>query len=60
MAWDFETDKDYQLLLDWADNFVRTKVMPLDVVLGSAMEYQDPDFIRLVRPLQQEIGRAHV
>ncbi len=55
MAWDFETDKDYQLLLDWADNFVRTKVMPLDVVLGSAMEYQDPDFIRLVRPLQQEV-----
>ncbi|XOV89662.1 MAG: acyl-CoA dehydrogenase family protein [Pseudomonadota bacterium] len=55
MAWDFETDKEYQVLLDWADNFVRRKVEPLDAILGSAMEYQDPDFIRLVRPLQQEV-----
>jgi acyl-CoA dehydrogenase len=55
MAWDFETDKEYQVLLDWADNFVRKKVEPLDMVLGSAMEYQDPDFIKLVRPLQNEV-----
>ncbi|MEX0942023.1 MAG: acyl-CoA dehydrogenase family protein [Pseudomonadales bacterium] len=55
MAWDFETDKEYQVLLDWADNFVRKKVEPLDMVLGSAMEYQDPDFVKLVRPLQNEV-----
>ncbi|MBT3427010.1 MAG: acyl-CoA dehydrogenase [Gammaproteobacteria bacterium] len=55
MAWDFETEKEYQVLLDWAEEFVRTKVAPLDMVLGSAMEYQDPDFIRCVRPLQQEV-----
>ena len=55
MAWDFETDSEYQVLLDWAADFVEKKVAPLDVVLGSAMEYQDPDFIRLVRPLQQEV-----
>lgn len=55
MAWDFETDSEYQVLLDWAADFVEKKVAPLDVVLGSAMEYQDPDFIRVVRPLQQEV-----
>ena len=55
MAWDFETDSEYQVLLDWAADFVEKKVAPLDVVLGSAMEFQDPDFIRLVRPLQQEV-----
>ena len=42
MAWDFETDKEYQVLLDWAEEFMTNKVEPLDMVLGSAMEYQDP------------------
>ena len=55
MAWDFETDAEYQVLLDWTADFVEKKVAPLDMVLGSAMEYQDPGFIRLVRPLQQEV-----
>ena len=26
MAWDFETDPEYQEKLDWADAFVRDKV----------------------------------
>ena len=55
MAWDFSTDREYQTLLDWADEFVRKEVEPLDTILGSAMEYQDPDFIKLVRPLQQKV-----
>ena len=55
MAWDFETDAEYQVLLDWTADFVEKKVAPLDMVLGSAMEYKDPDFISLVRPLQQEV-----
>ena len=55
MAWDFETDKEYQVLLDWTADFVKKKVEPLDMVLGSAMEYQDPDFIKHVRPLQEEV-----
>ncbi len=32
MAWDFETDPEYQQKLDWADEFVRTEVEPLDLV----------------------------
>ena len=34
---------------------MRTEVEPLDLVRGSAREYQDPDFIKLVRPLQQKV-----
>ncbi|BBX69161.1 acyl-CoA dehydrogenase family protein [Mycolicibacterium psychrotolerans] len=30
--WDFETDPDYQQLLDWADAFVRDEVEPLDLI----------------------------
>ncbi|MFI1235903.1 acyl-CoA dehydrogenase family protein [Nocardia salmonicida] len=32
MAWDFETDPEYQAKLDWADEFVREEVEPLDLV----------------------------
>ena len=30
MAWDFETDPEYQEKLDWAADFVREEVEPLD------------------------------
>ena len=32
MAWDFETDPEYQKKLDWVDAFVREEVEPLDLV----------------------------
>ncbi len=32
MAWDFETDPQFQELLDWADAFVRDEVEPLDLI----------------------------
>jgi acyl-CoA dehydrogenase len=32
MAWDFSTDPDYQTKLDWAAEFVRDKVVPLDLL----------------------------
>jgi acyl-CoA dehydrogenase len=32
VAWDFETDPDFQQKLDWADAFVTEKVEPLDLV----------------------------
>ncbi|MET7770143.1 acyl-CoA dehydrogenase family protein [Nocardia sp. NPDC005366] len=32
MAWDFETDSEYQAKLDWAEEFVREEVEPLDLV----------------------------
>ena len=53
--WDFETDQEYQSVLSWADDFVTNKVEPLDMVLGATKEYDDPDFIRQIRPLQHEV-----
>jgi acyl-CoA dehydrogenase len=55
MAWDFETDAEYQKELDWIDNFVREEVEPLDFVLGNAYDIKNPNFIKLVRPLQQQV-----
>ena len=33
MAWDFETEPEFQMQLDWVDRFVRDEVEPLDLVL---------------------------
>ena len=32
MAWDFETEPEFQAKLDWADAFVREEVEPLDLL----------------------------
>ncbi|MGE4322646.1 MAG: acyl-CoA dehydrogenase family protein [Sphingobium sp.] len=55
MGWSFETDPEYQQKLDWADRFVREEVEPLDHVLGSQYGVKDPDYLRLVRPLQAQV-----
>jgi acyl-CoA dehydrogenase len=55
MAWDFETDPDFQRELDWIDAFVRDEVEPLDRVLDSPYDVASPAFRRLVRPLQQRV-----
>ena len=55
MAWDFETDPEYQSLLDWADGFVRDEVEPLDLVLGNPYDKSNRRVIELVKPLQQQV-----
>ena len=55
MAWDFETDPDYQELLDWADAFVRSEVEPLDLVLHDPFDKSDERANRIVRPLQAAV-----
>ena len=57
MGWDFETDPAFQERLDWVARFVREEVEPLDHVLGSQWNVHDPDFVRLVRPLQAIVRR---
>ena len=52
MAWDFDTDKDYQSQLDWIDGFVRDEVEPLDYVLGSPYDVKSAMHLKLVKPLQ--------
>lgn len=55
MAWEFETDPDFQRELDWIDDFVREEVEPLDYVLGSQWDIKAPGFQKLVRPLQARV-----
>ncbi len=42
MAWDFETDPDFQKELDWIAQFVHEEVEPLEHVLGSPYDVQNP------------------
>jgi acyl-CoA dehydrogenase len=58
MAWDFETDPEYQEVLDWADEFVREEVEPLDLA------FPHQQFVPLegkrrdaVDPLKEEVRR---
>src|SRR6201998_3651416 len=55
MAWDFENDPAFQPELDWIEKFVREEVEPLDLLLANPYDVKDPGFIRLVRPLQQQV-----
>ncbi len=59
MGWDFETDPEFQKDLDWIDEFVTEEVAPLQFVLGSPYDLNDPNRERLIRPLQKEVqGRG--
>ena len=53
--WSFATEPEFQEQLDWIDHFVRHEVEPLDHLLGSQWNIHDPNFVRLVRPLQAKV-----
>lgn len=55
MAWDFETEPEFQAQLDWMDDFVRCEIEPLDLVLKSPGDVRNPANLKLVRPLQAEV-----
>jgi acyl-CoA dehydrogenase len=55
VAWDFETDPDFQRELDWIDTFILDEVEPLDHVLGDTADKTDQLAASLVRPLQQQV-----
>jgi acyl-CoA dehydrogenase len=55
MSWSFETDSEYQQLLDWADGFVREEIEPLDFVLGNPYDKTNKRVIEFVKPLQQQV-----
>ena len=58
MAWDFETDPEFQEKLDWADNFVRAEIEPLDLVWPDLVFTPLDDTLRkVVDPLKQEVRR---
>src|SRR4051795_12712556 len=58
MAWDFDTDPEFQAKLDWADEFVREEVEPLDLLWPDRVFTPLDDRLRkVVDPLKQEVRR---
>ncbi len=57
MAWDFETELEFQTELDWMDEFVREEVEPLDFVLGSPYDIGNPKNQKIVPKLQAEVRK---
>ena len=55
MAWDFETDPEFQKHLDWMDEFITNEVQPLDLVLGNPYDKSDEAAIDILRPLQDQV-----
>jgi acyl-CoA dehydrogenase len=52
MAWDFSTDPEYQEQLDWANGFVRERLVPLESLLGElTMDQLD----RAIAPMKDEV-----
>src|SRR5882724_11154349 len=54
-VWDFETDPEYQADLDWASDFVREEVEPLQYVIPHILDLDDPVRQALIPPLQQQV-----
>ena len=56
MGWDFETDPAYQAKLDWADEFVREEVEPLDLLWpGKAFWPPDETVRNVINPLKEQV-----
>src|SRR5690606_3362461 len=55
MSWGFETDPEYQQVLDWADEFVTREVEPIDQVITHAWDLRDPLRQKLIPPLQDKV-----
>jgi len=56
MAWDFETDPEYQQKLDWARAFVREEVEPLDLLFHGLAYTPPADNVRaIIDPLKQRV-----
>jgi acyl-CoA dehydrogenase len=50
MAWDFETDPEFERELEWTRAFVREEVMPLET-----LKLSYADIVRVIKPLQQQV-----
>ena len=60
MAWDFETEPEFQEKLDWADEFVREEVEPLDLAVAAGSRSRRPTtrLQQIIDPLKQRGARA--
>jgi acyl-CoA dehydrogenase len=60
MAWDFSTEPEFQKKLDWANEFVRREVEPLDLAFRDPFapyDRKNPDYRKLTAPLKAEVKK---
>jgi acyl-CoA dehydrogenase len=60
MAWDFETEPEFQEKLDWMDRFVREEVEPLDLAFrdsGAPYDRKNPVYRKVTAPLTAEVKK---
>jgi acyl-CoA dehydrogenase len=58
MAWDFETDPEFQAKLDWVDTFVREEIEPLDLAFPHLQFHPlTPERRAVIDPLKEEVRR---
>ncbi|QRP46275.1 acyl-CoA dehydrogenase family protein [Amycolatopsis sp. FDAARGOS 1241] len=50
MTWDFSTEPEFAAKLDWAREFVRSEIYPLEV-----LDLDHQGFRRIAKPLQQQV-----
>ncbi|WP_099023037.1 acyl-CoA dehydrogenase family protein [Mycolicibacterium palauense] len=55
MAWDFETDPEFQRKLDWMDGFVRDEIEPLELLLGDPFDRSDHRSQSAAQPLVDQV-----
>jgi alkylation response protein AidB-like acyl-CoA dehydrogenase len=55
MAWDFETDLDFQNDLDWMSEFVSEEIEPVDMIIDHPNDFRDPNREKLIKPLQDRV-----
>jgi acyl-CoA dehydrogenase len=63
MAWDFETDADFQRQLDWMDAFVREEIEPIGLIWNKGtdpFDVRNPTTCALIKPLQDEVRKREL
>ena len=59
MSWDFTTEPEFREKLDWASDFVREEVEPLDLAFPHRQfERPTPEIRRIIDPLKQRTRDA--
>ena len=52
MAWDFQTEPEFQEQLDWMEEFVRSEIWPLETLVH---ELEWDALMRAMEPLQEQV-----
>ncbi len=55
MGWDFETELEFQLHLDWMKEFIREEIRPLDMILGNPYDKADQKSQAIAAPLKEQV-----